>query len=68
MLLDVKATIAESFERMHRPNLIGMGLVPLQFLDGENALSLGLDGTEHRYRGTNGRYSNGDCKCLHRKR
>ena len=47
MLLGVKAVIAESFERIHRSNLIGMGLLPLQFLGGENALSLGLDGTEH---------------------
>ena len=38
--------IAESFERIHRSNLIGMGVLPLQFKDGENAKSLGLDGTE----------------------
>ena len=38
--------IAESFERIHRSNLIGMGLLPLQFKDGENAETLGLDGTE----------------------
>jgi len=46
MLLGVKAVIAESFERIHRSNLIGMGVLPLQFKDGENAQSLGLDGHE----------------------
>ncbi|RME87950.1 MAG: aconitate hydratase AcnA [Candidatus Hydrogenedentota bacterium] len=45
-LLGIKAVIAESFERIHRSNLIGMGVLPLQFLEGENADSLGLDGTE----------------------
>ncbi|BBG02039.1 MULTISPECIES: aconitate hydratase [Pseudonocardia] len=45
-LLGVKAVIVESFERIHRSNLIGMGVVPLQFPDGESASSLGLDGTE----------------------
>ncbi|MCW4384496.1 aconitate hydratase [Salinibacterium sp. SYSU T00001] len=45
-LLGVKAVITESFERIHRSNLIGMGVVPLQFPAGENAESLGLDGTE----------------------
>lgn len=45
-LLGVRAVIAESFERIHRSNLIGMGVVPLQFLPGENPTSLGLDGTE----------------------
>ena len=45
-LLGVKAVIAESFERIHRSNLIGMGVVPLQFPDGASAASLGLDGTE----------------------
>ena len=45
-LLGVKAVIAESFERIHRSNLIGMGVLPLQFPEGENAASLGLDGTE----------------------
>ena len=45
-LLGVKAVIAESFERIHRSNLIGMGVVPLQFPKGENAASLGLNGTE----------------------
>jgi aconitate hydratase len=45
-LLGVKAVIAESFERIHRSNLIGMGVVPLQFPAGETAASLGLDGTE----------------------
>ena len=45
-LLGVKAVITESFERIHRSNLIGMGVLPLQFPEGENADSLGLDGTE----------------------
>jgi aconitate hydratase len=45
-LLGVKAVIAESFERIHRSNLVGMGVLPLQFKDGENAQSLGLDGSE----------------------
>ncbi len=45
-LLGVRAVIAESFERIHRSNLIGMGVLPLQFLDGDTAASLGLDGTE----------------------
>jgi aconitate hydratase len=46
MLLGVKAVIAESYERIHRSNLIGMGVLPLQFKDGQNALSLGLSGKE----------------------
>ena len=45
-LLGVRAVIAESFERIHRSNLIGMGVLPLQFKDGESAATLGLDGTE----------------------
>jgi len=45
-LLGVRAVIAESFERIHRSNLVGMGVLPLQFKDGENAQSLGLDGSE----------------------
>jgi aconitate hydratase len=45
-LLGVSAVIAESYERIHRSNLIGMGVLPLQFPTGENADSLGLDGTE----------------------
>ena len=45
-LLGVKAVIAESFERIHRSNLIGMGVIPLQFPAGESHASLGLDGTE----------------------
>lgn len=45
-LLGVRAVITESFERIHRSNLIGMGVIPLQFPDGESAQSLGLDGTE----------------------
>ena len=46
VLLGVRAVIAESFERIHRSNLVGMGVLPLQFQDGQNAESLGLDGTE----------------------
>ncbi len=46
MLLGVRAVIAESFERIHRSNLIGMGVLPLQFLNGQNAQSLGLTGKE----------------------
>ena len=46
MLLGVKAVIAESFERIHRSNLIGMGVLPLQFLPGQNAQGLGLTGKE----------------------
>jgi aconitate hydratase len=45
-LLGVRAVIAESFERIHRSNLIGMGVLPLQFPDGESAQSLGLEGEE----------------------
>ncbi len=45
-LLGVKAVLAESFERIHRSNLIGMGVLPLQFMPGENAATLGLNGTE----------------------
>ena len=46
LLLGVKAVIATSFERIHRSNLVGMGVLPLTFPEGENADSLGLDGTE----------------------
>ena len=46
MLLGVRAVIAKSFERIHRSNLIGMGVVPLQFAPGEDAKSLGLTGDE----------------------
>ena len=46
MLLGVRAVIAESFERIHRTNLVGMGVLPLQFQDGQNAASLGLTGRE----------------------
>ena len=45
-LLGVKAVIAESYERIHRSNLVGMGVLPLQFVDGQNVESLGLDGSE----------------------
>jgi aconitate hydratase len=46
LLQGVKAVIAESFERIHRSNLVGMGILPLKFADGQNAESLGLDGSE----------------------
>ena len=46
MLLGVKAVIAESYERIHRSNLVGMGVLPLEYLAGQTAASLGLDGTE----------------------
>jgi aconitate hydratase len=46
LLLGVRAVIAESYERIHRSNLIGMGVLPLQYQDGQNAASLGLTGTE----------------------
>jgi aconitate hydratase len=46
LLLGVKAVIAESYERIHRSNLIGMGVLPLQFKDGQSAVSLGLSGEE----------------------
>lgn len=46
LLLGVRAVIAESFERIHRSNLIGMGILPLQFIEGENRKTLGFDGSE----------------------
>jgi aconitate hydratase A / 2-methylisocitrate dehydratase len=46
LLLGVRAVIAESFERIHRSNLVGMGVLPIQFLPGENRESLGLTGFE----------------------
>jgi aconitate hydratase len=45
-LLGIRAVLVESFERIHRSNLVGMGVLPLQFLPGDSAQSLGLDGTE----------------------
>jgi len=45
-LMGVKAVIVQSFERIHRSNLVGMGVLPLQFKDGDSAATLGLDGTE----------------------
>ena len=45
-IIGVRAVIAESFERIHRSNLVGMGVLPLQFMPGENAVSLGITGTE----------------------
>lgn len=49
LLLGVKAVLVESFERIHRSNLVGMGVLPLQFLPGENAESLGLNGRGTRF-------------------
>jgi aconitate hydratase len=46
LLQGVKAVIAQSFERIHRSNLVGMGILPLRFMEGQNAESLGLDGSE----------------------
>lgn len=46
LLQGIRAVIAESFERIHRSNLVGMGVLPLQFADGQNAETLGLDGSE----------------------
>src|SRR5213079_736345 len=45
-LMGVKAVIVRSFERIHRSNLVGMGVLPLQFKDGESAATYNLDGTE----------------------
>ena len=45
-IVGVKAVVAASFERIHRSNLVGMGVLPLQFMEGTNAQSLGLDGSE----------------------
>jgi len=45
-LLGVRVVVAQSFERIHRSNLVGMGVLPLQFEEGTNAQTLGLDGTE----------------------
>jgi aconitate hydratase len=59
LLLGVKAVIAESYERIHRSNLLMMGVLPLQFLPGETAESLGLTGRERRHcaRGSGSRSS-----------
>jgi aconitate hydratase len=46
LLQGVRAVIAESFERIHRSNLVGMGILPLRFMDGQKVDSLGLDGSE----------------------
>nr|MBA2792861.1 aconitate hydratase [Thermoleophilaceae bacterium] len=45
-LLGIRFVVAESYERIHRSNLVGMGVLPLQFPEGESAVSLGLSGTE----------------------
>ena len=47
LLLGVKAVIAESYERIHRSNLVGMGVIPLEFINGQNSESIGLTGNEH---------------------
>ena len=47
LLLGVEMVIVESYERIHRSNLVGMGILPLQYKEGETAVSLGLDGSEH---------------------
>ena len=66
-LLGVRAVITESFERIHRSNLIGMGVIPLQFPEGESAASLKLDGTETfditRHRGPQRRQDAEDGAC-----
>jgi len=46
LLLGVRAVLAETYERIHRSNLVGMGVLPLQFREGENAATLGLNGRE----------------------
>lgn len=46
VLQGIKAVLAESYERIHRSNLVGMGIIPLQYLPGENAEALGLTGKE----------------------
>ena len=46
LLLGIHAVIAESYERIHRSNLVGMGVLPLEYVDGQSAASLGLDGSE----------------------
>jgi aconitate hydratase len=61
-LLGVRAVIAESFERIHRSNLIGMGVLPLQFADGDSIASLGLTGEETF---TVGDLENGEAKMVH---
>ena len=59
-MLGIKAVIAESFERIHRSNLIGMGILPLQFADGESAQTHGLTGREElSIRGLSARLSPG---------
>ena len=47
MLLGVKAVIAKSYERIHRSNLVGMGVLPLTFLEGQDSETLGIDGSEY---------------------
>jgi aconitate hydratase len=68
-LLGVKAVIAESYERIHRSNLVGMGVLPLQFPEGESPTTLGLDGTEiYDIQGiANGLAANGSVRITARK-
>jgi aconitate hydratase len=72
MLLGVKAVIAESFERIHRSNLVGMGILPLQFEAGQNVASLGLTGEEYFFfpglvEMLNSRFTNGKILRVHAK-
>jgi len=61
LLLGVKAVIAKSYERIHRSNLVGMGVLPLQFMPGEGAEELGLEGSEvYTIRGLEGGFEPGD--------
>ncbi len=57
-LLGVRAVIAESFERIHRSNLVGMGVLPLEFAGGDGWEELGLDGSEHYHDRRHGKRSN----------
>ena len=63
LLLGVRAVIAESFERIHRSNLVGMGILPMAFQEGENAEFLGLTGEElYRIKGLSGLVPKGQCQ------
>jgi len=63
-LLGVRAVIAESFERIHRSNLIGMGVLPLEFIEGQNRKVLGLNGSEKlSIKGINNLRPNSSIEC-----
>ena len=63
-LLGVRAVIAESFERIHRSNLIGMGVLPLEFMEGQNRKVLGLNGSEKlSIKGINNIKPNSNIEC-----